>query len=73
MTRITELSLDFILRFWISDPQNGMTNIRGAVLLASWDALKAAGIEFPFPLREIILRQPVEVRLEGGPAARRPD
>lgn len=74
MTRITETSLDFILRFWISDPQNGMTNIRGAVLLASWDALKAAGIEFPLPLRQIVLRQPVEVRgnadIASGPPSR---
>lgn len=54
-------SLDFKLRFWISDPSNGLTNIRGQVLLALWDALKEAGISIPFPHREIIMKTPVEI------------
>jgi len=55
-------SLDFKLRFWIADPSNGLTNVRGQVLLGLWDAFKAAGIAIPFPHREIIMRTPVEVR-----------
>ena len=62
-------SLDFVLRFWISDPQNGLTNIRGAVLLACWDAFKLAGIGIPYPHREIIMRTPVEVATEPKPPA----
>jgi small-conductance mechanosensitive channel len=62
-------SLDFVLRFWVSDPQNGLTNVRGAVLLACWDAFKAAGIGIPFPHREIIMRTPVEVARESEPPA----
>jgi small-conductance mechanosensitive channel len=62
-------SLDFLLRFWVSDPQNGLTNVRGAVLLACWDAFKAAGIGIPFPHREIIMRTPVEVAKEQEPSA----
>jgi small-conductance mechanosensitive channel len=62
--KFNDSSIDFILRFWIVDPQNGVTNVKGAVLLAVWDAFKAAGIEFPAPQREIILRKPVEVRSE---------
>lgn len=46
-------SVDYILRFWISDPTGGLTNIRGAVYLALWDAFKDAGINFPFPQREV--------------------
>nr|WP_239479647.1 mechanosensitive ion channel domain-containing protein [Actibacterium sp. 188UL27-1] len=46
-------SVDYILRFWISDPTGGLTNIRGAVFLALWDAFEAAGISIPFPQREI--------------------
>ena len=52
-----------MLRFWIVDPQNGVTNVRGAVLLALWDAFKEQGIEFPFPQREIVMRAPLEVRV----------
>lgn len=61
MTAFGSSSIDFKLRFWISDPQNGLTNIRGQVLLALWDAFKAADIKIPFPHREIIMRSPVEV------------
>ncbi|MFZ2100947.1 MAG: mechanosensitive ion channel domain-containing protein [Oricola sp.] len=61
MTAFGSSSLDFKLRFWIADPQNGLTNIRGQVLLALWDAFKEAGIAIPFPHREIIMRTPVEV------------
>ena len=49
MTAFGASSLDFKLRFWISDPQQGLTNIRGQVLLALWDAFKEAGIRIPFP------------------------
>jgi small-conductance mechanosensitive channel len=54
-------SVDYILRFWITDPTAGLTNVRGAVYLALWDAFKANGISIPFPQRE--------VRLLGGEAA----
>ena len=40
-------SLDFVLRFWINDPQNGVTNIKGQVLLALWDKFNEHGIEIP--------------------------
>ncbi|MEQ9258747.1 MAG: mechanosensitive ion channel [Roseovarius sp.] len=48
-------SVDYILRFWISDPTGGLTNIRGNVYLALWDAFKAHGISIPFPQREVRL------------------
>lgn len=56
MTGFGDSSLDFVVRFWIQDPQNGMTNIRGQVLLALWDAFKANNISIPYPHREVILR-----------------
>ncbi|MEK1892201.1 MAG: mechanosensitive ion channel domain-containing protein [Rhizobium sp.] len=61
MTAFGSSSLDFKLRFWISDPSNGLTNIRGEVLMALWDAFKRAGISVPFPHREIIMKTPVEI------------
>lgn len=48
-------SLDFVLRFWINDPQNGVTNIKGQVLLALWDAFQEHGIEIPYPHRNVFL------------------
>lgn len=46
-------SVDYILRFWISDPTGGLTNIRGNVYLALWDAFKEHDISIPFPQREV--------------------
>lgn len=46
-------SVDYILRFWIEDPTGGLTNIRGNVYLALWDAFDASGISIPFPQREV--------------------
>ncbi|MEX2125322.1 MAG: mechanosensitive ion channel domain-containing protein [Woeseia sp.] len=62
LTAFGESSLEFLLRFWIRDPQNGLTNVRGAVLLAVWDAFKSNGIGIPYPHREVIMKTPVEVR-----------
>ncbi len=46
-------SVDYILRFWISDPTGGLTNIRGNVFLALWDTFQANDINIPFPQREV--------------------
>jgi len=46
-------SVDYILRFWITDPTGGLTNIRGNVFLALWDIFKENGISIPFPQREV--------------------
>ncbi len=46
-------SVDYILRFWIIDPTDGLTNIRGNVYLALWDAFKENNISIPFPQREV--------------------
>lgn len=56
LTGFGESSLNFLLRFWISDPRNGLTNIRGMVLLALWDTFKENGIRIPYPHREVILK-----------------
>lgn len=68
MTGFGASSLDFKLRFWISDPAEGLTNVRGEVLMALWDAFKAAGISIPFPHREVIMKTPVEVTRAGSGA-----
>ena len=61
ITGFGDSSVDYILRFWIRDPDKGTTNIRGNVFLALWDALKEAGIEIPYPHRELIVSSPVPV------------
>ena len=52
------------LGFWIADPQEGTSQVRSDINLAIWRAFKTAGIEIPFPQRE--------VRLIGTPTAAEP-
>lgn len=61
MTEFGDSSINFVLRFWITDPQQGLTNIRGQVMLALWDAFKENEIGIPFPHREVIFQTPLEV------------
>jgi len=44
-------ALNITVGFWIGDPENGTLGVRGQVNLAIWRALKAHGIEIPFPQR----------------------
>jgi len=69
MTGFGDSSIDFVVRFWIRDPQAGLTNVKGEVLLALWDAFKANDIAIPFPHREIIMRTPVVVEKAGDTGA----
>jgi small-conductance mechanosensitive channel len=49
-------AVDMLLRFWIEDPKNGVTNIKGEILLGLWDAFNEKRIEIPFPQREVLIR-----------------
>jgi len=49
-------SVNFELRFWISDPRNGIQNIRSEVLLSVWDSFKENEIEIPFPQQDYHLK-----------------
>lgn len=66
LTAFGDSSLDFVLRFWIHDPQQGLTNVRGKVLLALWDTFKKHGIQIPYPHREVIMKGGVAAKPAGG-------
>ena len=59
-------SVDYVLRFWISDPTGGLTNIRGNVFLALWDKFHENGISIPFPQREVKLLESEQVNVKVG-------
>lgn len=67
MTGFGESSLDFVLRFWIHDPQQGLTNVRGKVPLALWDAFAEAGIEIPYPQRDLHLKSAPAFATQSAP------
>ncbi len=45
--------IDLVLRMWIRDSENGVTNIASEVYLKIWHKFNEAGIEFPYPQRDI--------------------
>lgn len=49
-------SVNFELRFWIDDPQNGIQNIRSEVLLSIWDHFQENEVEIPFPQQDYHLK-----------------
>ena len=71
LTGFGDSSLDFVLRIWIRDPQQGLTNIRGKVLLALWDSFKENDVGIPYPHREVIMKTPVKTVSELAPRGRK--
>jgi len=49
-------SIDLELRFWISDPTNGVANVKSQVLLNIWDTFKENNIEIPYPQSDLHIR-----------------
>ncbi|MBI1169792.1 mechanosensitive ion channel [bacterium] len=66
VTGFGDSSVDYVLRFWISDPREGLTNVRGQVFLALWDAFKREGFTIPFPQREVLMLNPTAPRPDAG-------
>ncbi|MFW5873772.1 MAG: mechanosensitive ion channel family protein [Verrucomicrobiota bacterium] len=58
LTGFGDSSLDLELRFWISDPARGVSNVKSDVLLKVWDAFKENNIEIPYPQRDLHIRTP---------------
>jgi small-conductance mechanosensitive channel len=51
-----ESSLKLQLRFWIADAQNGVQNVKSAILLKIWEQFKEEQIEVPYPQRDLHFR-----------------
>lgn len=49
-------SVDFQLRFWITDPEAGVANVESDVYLEVWKAFREHNIEIPFPQRDLHIR-----------------
>ena len=60
-----ESSVDFELRVWIRDPENGLNNLRSSIYVRLWDLFKEHDIEIPFPQRDLNFRggKPIEIRM----------
>lgn len=50
-------SIDLEVRFWLRDPESGVSNVSSEVLLGVWDRFKAHGIQIPYPQRDIHIKE----------------
>ena len=66
MTDFGDNAVNWEIRAWIADPEGGMGNIRGDVLMRVWKLFKQHGIEIPFPQRDLYIK---EMPGMGGPKA----
>lgn len=55
LMQFSDIGMDLELRFWISDPQNGVNNVRSEVNRSIWRLFREAGITMPVAQREILL------------------
>ena len=53
MLAFADSGIDLELRVWISDPENGIGNVRTDWNLAIWRLFKDAGITIPYPQRDV--------------------
>jgi potassium-dependent mechanosensitive channel len=51
-----ESSVDFAVEYWVSGIDDGKNKYASPVLFAIWNALKAEGIEMPYPRRVVEMR-----------------
>ncbi|MEP5937209.1 MAG: mechanosensitive ion channel domain-containing protein [Erythrobacter sp.] len=49
-------SVDFEVRFWIQDPEEGLSNIRSDVYFRIWELFAENDVEIPFPQQDMHLR-----------------
>lgn len=56
-------SVDFQIRFWINDAQNGLANVRSDVLMNVWLKFKEHNIEIPFPQRDLHLKDGATIQV----------
>ena len=56
LTGFGDSSVDHEILAWIADPEVGVGNVRSDILNRLWVAFKDAGIEIPFPQRDLHIR-----------------
>jgi small-conductance mechanosensitive channel len=49
-------AINFELRFWIRDPEEGISNVRSDVYKRAWKLFQDNGIRLPYPQLDLHLR-----------------
>jgi small-conductance mechanosensitive channel len=57
-----ESAVNYVVQCWISDPEEGIGNVRSDVLKRLWKLFQENAIELPFPQRDLNLRDNAQFR-----------
>ena len=67
-----ENGINLELHIWVSDPENGVNNVRSDVYRRIWSKFRAAGITMPYPQREIHIKSAPDTAGAAGTPGSRP-
>ncbi len=56
LTGFADSGINLEIAFWVADPEKGAGVLRSDINLAIWRAFGAAGVEIPYPQREVRVR-----------------
>jgi small-conductance mechanosensitive channel len=56
ITAFTLSSIEHEIRIWIDDPEQGVTNVQGEVLLRIWELFREHGVELPRTQQDVHVR-----------------
>ncbi|MCI4643250.1 MAG: mechanosensitive ion channel [Hyphomonadaceae bacterium] len=59
-----EEAVEIEARFWIDDPQNGVSNVGSAVMLNVWDKFQEAGIDIPLRHEDVLITPGSTLKVE---------
>jgi small-conductance mechanosensitive channel len=57
-------AIEIEVRFWINDPENGVSNVSSAVMLNIWDKFKEAGIDIPLRHEDVMITPGSTLKVE---------
>ena len=57
LAAFADSGINLEVAFWVADPEKGASVLRSDINLAIWHAFREAGIEIPYPQREVRVRK----------------
>lgn len=57
-------AIEIEVRFWINDPENGVSNVSSAVMLNIWDRFREAGIDIPLRHEDVLITPGSTLKVE---------
>lgn len=60
-------AIELEARFWINDPENGVSNVSSAVMLNIWDKFKEVGIDIPLRHEDVLITPGSTIKVEMVP------